>query len=106
MKYQEMLDHYSFFGDCGANTLRQYFHELLHTLWNEGEGFSGKRPFGNSGWENDVYLALVEMGAVNGKIVNEGSCSYLKSCDYKKANTIVQALIAEMCGVSLMEEVK
>lgn len=99
MTHQEMLDYNSFFSDCDATTLREYFHTLLLTLWLEGEGFSGKRPFGNSGWDGDVYLALVEMKAVNGKILSDEGHSYLDSCDYDKANKLVVKLIAEMCGM-------
>lgn len=39
-------------------TLREYFVELLRTLWREDDQFSGKRPFGNSGWQWDVYIGL------------------------------------------------
>jgi hypothetical protein len=40
-----------FDSDAGDNiTIRDYLRILLETLWEEGEGFSGKRPFGNSGW--------------------------------------------------------
>ena len=99
MTHQEMLDYRTFFGDCDATTLREYFRALLITLWKDGEGFSGKRPFGNSGWDSDVYLALVEMGAVKGEILNDDGCRYLDSCDYDKANKLVPKLIAEMCGV-------
>ena len=48
-------------------TVREYLHKLLETLWIEGEGFSSKRPFGNSGWENDLIIPLVKAGFVEGK---------------------------------------
>ena len=32
-------------------TVKDYLKTLLHTLWDEEDGFSGKRPFGNSGWQ-------------------------------------------------------
>lgn len=47
-------------------TLREYLQSLLLTLLREGEGFSAKRPFGNSGWEWDVAAFLVQAGAVTG----------------------------------------
>jgi hypothetical protein len=52
--------------DTDAVTIREYLIKLLHTLWSEGEGFSGKRPFGNSGWEYELYIALIKGGAVKG----------------------------------------
>lgn len=49
-------------------TISDYLKELLYTLISEGEGFSGKRPFGNSGWECDLASALVFGGAIKGEI--------------------------------------
>ena len=54
--------------DADAETIRDYLKALLTTLWREEEGFSGKRPFGNSSWQWDVYRALVRGGAIKGKI--------------------------------------
>jgi hypothetical protein len=49
--------------DAGANiTVRDYLFELLIAVWDEGESFSGKRPFGNSGWEYDLYAPLIQAG--------------------------------------------
>lgn len=50
-----------------TTTVREYLHKLLETLWIEGEGFSSKRPFGNSGWENDLIIPLVQAGFIEGK---------------------------------------
>jgi len=44
--------------DAGAETVKEYLITLLHEVWNKGESFSGKRPFGNSGWECDLYWPL------------------------------------------------
>lgn len=48
--------------DAGAATVGDYMIELLARLWVEEEGFSSKRPFGNSGWCWEVYEALQEAG--------------------------------------------
>lgn len=37
--------------DAGAKTIGEYLKKLLLTLWDEEDGFSGKRPFGNSSWK-------------------------------------------------------
>jgi hypothetical protein len=58
--------------DADAETVRDYLKALLDQLWADGEGFSGKRPFGNSGWEWDLYRALVKGGAVQGTIDEYG----------------------------------
>lgn len=67
-------------------TIREYFLELLRTLWIEEEGFSGKRPFGNSGWQHDVYTALIKHGLIPGKLDEDG---FIESCDYKTAKKFV-----------------
>ena len=36
-------------------TIRDYFKAMLTVLWDKEENFSGKRPFGNSGWQEEVY---------------------------------------------------
>lgn len=50
-------------------TIRSYFKLLLSTLMAEGESFSGKRPFGNSGWEGNLELPLVKAGCIGGTVV-------------------------------------
>ena len=56
----------SFDSDAGdAMTVRQYLHALLRAVWEDQEGFSGKRPFGNSGWEHDLYGPLAKAGFVD-----------------------------------------
>lgn len=79
--------------DAGANTIREYLKALLIKLWEEGEGFSGKRPFGNSGWEYPLYTALVTKGAVKGSLDEEG---YLDTCDHKSANQLIFKAIEEL----------
>lgn len=57
--------------DAGAATIREYLVKLLATLWDEGEGFSGKRPLGNSCWESDLYIPLIKAGIVEGVLDEE-----------------------------------
>lgn len=76
--------------DAKAATVGDYFRALLKTLWVEGESFSGKRPFGNSGWDYDIYTALVSAKAVEGKIDHEGS---LIDCDEDAANSLIMEAI-------------
>lgn len=77
--------------DANAKNVVEYLHSLLFTLWEEGEGFSGKRPFGNSCWENELYLPLVVGGFVNGELDEDG---YLEDVDYKAANKLIFDCIA------------
>jgi hypothetical protein len=57
--------------DAGADTIRDYLKRLLFEVWSKNEGFSGKRPFGNSGWEYELYHALIEGGASFAGSINE-----------------------------------
>jgi hypothetical protein len=52
--------------DAQADTVREYLTALLQALWTEGEGFSGKRPLGNSDWQFDLYAPLIDGGLVTG----------------------------------------
>jgi hypothetical protein len=78
--------------DAGTNlTIREYLRELLLTLWMEEEGFSGKRPFGNSGWQHDVYAPLVKAGFIKGTVDEEWN--NVDVADEEKASKFVQKLI-------------
>lgn len=79
-------------------TIREYFHKLLSTLWEEQDSFSGKRPFGNSCWYFSVIVALIEAGAIKGTISRDED-GYVEHSYFNKdeASTFVQGLIAQMC---------
>jgi hypothetical protein len=72
-------------------TVREYLVKLLSTLWTETEGFSGKRPLGDSDWQHPVYLALVNGGFL------EGAWNYeydsLEDFDEAKADKYIGGLI-------------
>ncbi len=71
-------------------TILDYLRILLETLWDEGEGFSGKRPFGNSGWEYELYTPLVKHGFVRGTLDEYG---YIDTFDADAANKLVFDMI-------------
>lgn len=95
---EEILDFSFESEDLGKTTIRTYLWRLLETLWSEGEGFSGKRPFGNSGWEFDLYKGLVRAGAVKGAFEEENDY-HLAEFDKSAANKKIFALIKVCCGV-------
>ena len=77
---------------AGAATIREYLKALLHQLWIEDESFSGKRPFGNSGWQYEVYTALVTHGAVDGALDEDG---YIDEVNTTEADEkILQAILS------------
>lgn len=66
--------------DIGKNvTVRRYLMELLAELWREKESFSGKRPFGNGGWEFCIYESLIAGGLVSGQLDDYGCVSTIDS---------------------------
>lgn len=79
--------------DIGAKTIGEYFEKLLLTLWDEQEDFSGKRPFGNSGWEYDVYASLISAGIVDGSLDEEGCVDEVA---YSAANNIICEMIKQI----------
>ncbi len=75
------------------STIRGFLKNLLSTLWLEGEEFSGKRPFGNGGWQYDIYHPLVEHGYISG-VFDEDGC--IEDFDEGEARGLVLELIAEL----------
>lgn len=75
---------------AGAATVGEYMKTLLATVWREGECFSGKRPFGDSSWQFEVYEALVKAGIIEGTLDDEG---YLDDCDTEEADCLIQEAI-------------
>lgn len=47
-----------------AKTIGEYLYKLLYNVYNMGESFSGKRPFGDGGWEHELYSALEDGGFI------------------------------------------
>jgi hypothetical protein len=76
--------------DAGAKTIRDYLKALLNTLWEQGEGFNGKRPLGNSGWKYELYSSLVKSGAIEGEFDEDGC---IKSFDEKSATSLISKAI-------------
>lgn len=76
-------------------TIKDFFKELLTTLFKEGECFSGKRPFGNSGWNYDLHVCLAKNGVIEGKCFQYGD---LEDWDYdsKEADSKILELIKEL----------
>jgi hypothetical protein len=76
--------------DANAATIRGYLIALLATLWDEGAEFSAKRPFGNSGWENELYAPLAKAGHITGRFDEDG---YLEDPDEQAGDKLLAAAI-------------
>ena len=88
--HQQVLDCPMGPNDAKAETVRDYLVELLARLWIEEEGFSAKRPFGNSGWAYEVYTPLVAAGLIDGTLDEHG---YVDEIDLGAADDLIAAAI-------------
>lgn len=81
--------------DAGAATVREYLVALARGAWTEGEGFSGKRPFGSSSWRYEVYAALGDAGYIRYVRDEDGYC---EDCDSELGNKLISSALAELVG--------
>ena len=72
--------------DVNAKTVGEYLKMLLLYLWAEAEQFNSKRPFGNGGWQYDVYASLIKAGYEIGELDEDG---YVQEVDYAKADKLI-----------------
>jgi len=87
MKTEDILELKFKCDDLGeVITIRGFLKALLYTLWDEEESFSGKRPFGNSGWTYTVYKVLIKNKAIEGELDEDG---YIDSMDEKEARGVI-----------------
>jgi hypothetical protein len=78
--------------DAAASTVRVYLIRLLRAVWHDEEGFDGKRPFGNSGWQDEIYAELVRAGYLDGAFDGNELISY----DQEDAEKLVMMAIDAM----------
>ncbi len=77
--------------ELGDTTVKEWLKGLLKTLIKEEEGFSGKRPLGNSGWLFDAYRVLVGSKLIDGEIDEEEG--WVNKCDDKAGEALLLAII-------------
>lgn len=77
-------------------TVGQFFGKLLSTLWEENEGFSGKRPFGDSDWQYEVYEAMAKAGIVEMTFDEDGYVDEFTYEEEELADQLIQQAIKLM----------
>lgn len=88
-----------FSGDLNQDiTVQGYLQRLLSDLWQKEESFNGKRPFGNSGWQWEVYGALIEAGHIPGEIDEDGC---IEDVDEQAGEAFVLSLIGQIGTAAL-----
>lgn len=86
-----------FDSDAGRDlTIREWLISLLTRVWIEQDEFSGKRPWGNSGWDYDVYLPLIKAGLVSGEVGGEDEGEWLDDVDSDTGRALVAAMIRRL----------
>ena len=54
-----------------SGSVRTYLTRLLADVWSRRDDFSGKRPFGMSGWQVVVYSPLIRADLIEGEFDGE-----------------------------------
>jgi len=93
---QQVLDTPMQQNDADAATVREYLYKLLRDVWHHEQGFNGKRPFGNSDWQSEVYVALGRANFIRLAVDQDG---YVEDVDEQAGDALVQAAIASLLGV-------
>lgn len=81
--------------DANAGSIREYLVKLLLLVWKDGECFDGKRPFGNSGWDFDIYKPLGAAGLVELVLDEDGYIDRFDWEEQQKADRLIEAAIQE-----------
>jgi hypothetical protein len=93
--YAEVLDYPMAENDAGEENLRGYLNKLFFSLLDEGEGFNSKRPFGNSGWQYEIYQHLVRWDVIDGELDEDGG---LMDFNREHADEFINDLLAYLMG--------
>src|SRR3954469_7204393 len=87
--------------DAQGATVRHFLVALLAALWDEKDGFDGKRPFGNSDWDGELAIALIRARLIDGAIDEDG---YIETgSDWDAADRLIGSAIRAL-GVDLGHE--
>lgn len=79
--------------DANAATIRGYLVFLVAAVWRENENFSGKRPFGNSGWDMELYRALGEAGYIRWILDEDGE---IEDFDDETGDRLIESAITAL----------
>lgn len=83
--------------DADAKTIGDYLTSLLWEIWTKEESFSGKRPFGNSGWKYDLYSCLVQNEIIEGSIDENGDVEDYGPGACEEADKLIGRAIVDLC---------
>lgn len=84
--------------DAEAETVGDYLRALLLGVWLGEDEFSGKRPFGNSGWKHEVIIALAGAGLIRGSYDPECEEWTIRPGEWKRGEVLVMEGIMKLFG--------
>jgi hypothetical protein len=80
--------------DSGASTVRGYLVALLRVAWEAGDS---SRPWGNSGWQHDLYHAMTDAGLARIGYDEDGYATEPDTApSYAEANALIAAAIGRL----------
>lgn len=100
---QSLLDVPMQKNDARATTIRDYLVKLLSRVWDDGEGFDGKRPFGNSSWECELTQALANAGILEGDAPDEDGWIDVSWDEEERGRRLIAAAILSLGWVQSPE---
>lgn len=80
----------------GRKTIGGYLHELMVQCWSKGSSFNGKRPFGSSSWEFDLYKALATSGRIQLTLDEYGYIDEFSREERQKADALIDLAVEEL----------
>lgn len=83
--------------DIEHTTIRDYFKALLMQLIVDGDGFSAKRPLGNSDWQWELYETLARAKLIDADWdPGEPDHSYMIDCDTRAGDKLLCRLVESL----------
>jgi hypothetical protein len=77
-KMEEILNYRFEARDIEVNlSIKDFLKTILKKVWKEEQCFDGKRPFGNSGWQQEIYDILIENKVVDEKAEESEMCKII-----------------------------
>lgn len=86
------FEEHSNYNDHLCQTVGEYFHILNKKLWREEESFSGKSPFGNSGWQHEILHAAAMSGILETVVFDDDG--YIEEMEAKEFENMLSEVFA------------
>lgn len=95
MSNKEILELKFFSNDLDVElTIKEYLKKLLYKVWEEAECFSGKRPFGNSGWQYEMAKCLIVKKVISGELDEDDE--YVEDVNFKDVDKVMLECIKSL----------